>query len=105
MEPLTDEKQSVCTSPEPDPALAAEKRDAAQHLRDVVDTLSAKQQEVVDLWSEGMSYRQIGEITARTEGNVRVMVFRAFKQIREHPATRQLLGAIDGAPSIQSKTI
>ena len=56
-----------------------------------VATLNNEQQEVVDLWSEGFTYREISRITDRNENTIRVQVHRALKQIRQHPMVLQLL--------------
>jgi RNA polymerase sigma factor (sigma-70 family) len=68
---------------EPDPAEFAERQDLCGELTRQVAQLSAGQREAVDLWSEGFSYRQISEIAGTSEGNVRVLVHRAIKQLRE----------------------
>ena len=79
------------------PAERCEALDVGQQLRVAVQSLKSDQQEVVDLWSEGFSYREISRITSRNESTIRVQVHRALKQIREHPIVRQLLEAADVA--------
>ena len=79
-------------SREPDPAEVAEGQDLKFWLRGMVDALPAKLREVVDLWLDGFSHREIAEITDRTDGHVRVMIHRAMTKLREHPQTRELLG-------------
>jgi RNA polymerase sigma-70 factor (ECF subfamily) len=74
-----------------DPALAAEREDLGTWLRELVEALPTKLREVIDLWLDGFSYSQIGEITNRTPGHVRVVVHRAMTRLREHPRTRELL--------------
>jgi RNA polymerase sigma factor (sigma-70 family) len=48
-----------------------------------VAQLPAAQRDAVDLWCEGFTYRQIAEIAGHSEGNVRVLVHRAIKQLRQ----------------------
>ena len=78
-------------SKEPDPAAVAERQDLYLRLSGLVTQLPPAQRETVDLWSEGFSYRQIAEITDRSEGNVRVLVHRALKTLRETPLAKKLL--------------
>jgi RNA polymerase sigma-70 factor (ECF subfamily) len=77
---------------EVDPALAAERHDLFRRLNQVVAQLPYNQREAVTLWTEGLSYREIAGILDTSEGNVRVLVHRAFKTVRQHPLARQLLG-------------
>ena len=69
---------------EPDPAEQALRRDLCGELARRVAELPANQREAIDLWCEGFSYRQISEIAGHSEGNVRVLVHRAIKQLREY---------------------
>lgn len=87
-----DAQAADCCDREPDPAVAAEQADLYRCIRRLVDQLPLVQREAVSLWSEGFSYHQIAEITNATEGNVRVIVHRALKQLRQHPVTQRLLG-------------
>ncbi len=72
---------------------AAETSDTCAALKGIMAELPAGQQEVVDLWADGLSYREIAGVTGRTEVNVRVTAHRAFKALREHPLTRRLAAA------------
>ena len=75
-----------------DPAVAAERHDLYRRLNGLVAELPPNQREAVDLWAEGFCYREIAEITGHSEGNVRVLVHRALKTLRQHPLARGLLG-------------
>jgi RNA polymerase sigma-70 factor (ECF subfamily) len=68
---------------EPDPAALAEQQDLAAQLNRLVAQLPQGQREAIDLWSEGFSYRQIAEITGQGEGNIRVLVHRGLKRLRQ----------------------
>jgi RNA polymerase sigma factor (sigma-70 family) len=68
---------------EPDPAEFAERQDLCGELARQVAQLPAAQRDAVDLWCEGFTYRQIAEIAGHSEGNVRVLVHRAIKQLRQ----------------------
>lgn len=78
-------------SREADPATAAEQADLAQRLRALLRELPAPQRETIDLWCEGLSYREIAEITSREEGHVRVLAHRGLSALRRHPLVRDLL--------------
>ena len=88
-------EEADCAANEPDPAALAEAKDAAGRLRLLVAALPAAQREAVDLWSEGFDYRQISQITQRSQVSVRVLVHRGLKRLREHPVVRKML-AEDG---------
>jgi RNA polymerase sigma factor (sigma-70 family) len=72
-----------CVGREPDPADLAEQHDLYGQLNRLVAQLPEGQREAVDLWCEGFSYRQIAEIAGQSEGNVRVLVHRAIKRLRQ----------------------
>jgi RNA polymerase sigma factor (sigma-70 family) len=82
-----------------DPAELLETLDAGDLVRRAIATLPERQQEVVNLWSEGFAYREISEITGATENYVRVMVHRAFHTLREHPLLQRLIAEEAEAPS------
>lgn len=92
-EPLSVEHGAEGPSREADPAEAAETRDSGEQVRRAIATLPTNQQEVVNLWAEGFSYREISQITDRSEGYVRVLVHRAFHTLRRHPLIERLVNA------------
>jgi DNA-directed RNA polymerase specialized sigma24 family protein len=67
-------------------------------IRQAVEELPANQREAVWLYADGFTYREIANITARTEGSVRVVVHRAIVRLRSHPQLRYLLE--DGRPRV-----
>jgi RNA polymerase sigma factor (sigma-70 family) len=73
---------SALTGREADPADTAEMHDTASELRRMLAGLPQNQREAIHLWCGGFSYREIAEIAAQSEGNVRVLVHRAIKQLR-----------------------
>jgi RNA polymerase sigma-70 factor (ECF subfamily) len=91
METLNEAQQTAYRSDGPGPDEKCEAKDTHEQLRRVVATLNNEQQEVVDLWSEGFTYREISRITDRNENTIRVQVHRGLKHIRQHPLVRQLL--------------
>ena len=92
-------------SREPDPALSVERADLAARLRELLQHLPAPQRETIDLWCEGLTYRQIAEVTGRQEGHVRVLAHRGLTALRMHPLVRELLPTGDQSrPSITSNS-
>lgn len=73
-----------CFSREPDPAATAERQDLCGRLNGLIAQLPSSQREAIDLWTEGFSCRQIAQIAGQSEGNVRVLVHRALKHLRQH---------------------
>ncbi|NQU25610.1 MAG: sigma-70 family RNA polymerase sigma factor [Candidatus Nealsonbacteria bacterium] len=80
-----------CQSRESDPAVTAEQNETYRRLNALVDELPLKHREVLGLWMEGLAYGRIAEVTGHSEGNVRVLVHRALKRLREHPDVQRLL--------------
>jgi len=78
---------------EADPSALVERADLARRLRDLLADLPASQRESIDLWCEGLSYREIADITGRQEGHIRVLVHRGLTALRNHPAIRELMPA------------
>jgi len=96
---LEDREHPAFTSREPDPAMVAERHDLYARLSQAVAQLPPGQREAIDLWVEGFGYREIAQIIRQTEGNVRVLVHRGLKSLRQHPLARELLGvAAAGEP-------
>ena len=83
VQPLPLDRQRTLESPEPGPAAAAEKRQGASRVLAMVHALPDKQQEVIFLrFGEGLSYREISEVTGHSVSNVGVLIHNAVKTIR-----------------------
>lgn len=85
MEQFTVTYEGEAFGRETDPAEAAEARDAGEQVRRAIAALPEKQRDVVNLWADGFSYREISQITEHTESYVRVIAHRAFQALRHHP--------------------
>jgi RNA polymerase sigma-70 factor (ECF subfamily) len=92
LEPLAEREGAEGPCREIDPADWLEIRDAGDVLRAAVGTLVTKQQDAINLWAEGFSYREISQITGDREAYVRVLVHRAIAALRANPAVRRLVG-------------
>ena len=75
-------------SREPNPAASAEQQDLCRALRKLMLSLPNLQREVVELWSEGLGYREIAEIMDQRETYVRVLAHRAIRTLKEHPQVK-----------------
>ncbi|MEQ8787786.1 MAG: sigma-70 family RNA polymerase sigma factor [Pirellulaceae bacterium] len=78
-------------SAEPNPAQLAEAEELHAVLHGLVGELPRSQREMVELWSQGVAYAEIAEITGVSVGNARVTVHRAIARLRNHPQVRRLL--------------
>jgi RNA polymerase sigma-70 factor (ECF subfamily) len=87
---LEDSSLPHCPSREADPAVTAESRDLYRRLNQLIEQLPVSQREAVTLWAEGLSSKEIAATIGVTEGNVRVLVHRAFKALRQHPLAQRL---------------
>jgi len=76
---------------EPDPAAAAELGDLHDQLSRRMARLPQSQNEAVNLWADGFTYREIAQILKVHEGNVRVLVHRGLSTLRNDPIVRQLI--------------
>jgi len=94
-EQASDDQSPVvtATAEAADPAVVAEHAEVGRRLLALVRELPAPQRETLDLWCEGFTSREIAEITARTEGHVRVLVHRGLAALRSHPFAQRLLAA------------
>jgi RNA polymerase sigma-70 factor (ECF subfamily) len=91
--------EKEAASREADPAEAMEQTDLHGLLRRVVQELPANQREAIDLWAEGFRYAEISEILECEEGNVRVIVHRGLKAVREDRRVRAVMEEVGGRRS------
>lgn len=76
--------ESQAESPVPGPAAIAERSEAAGEVMQALGTLSANQQEVVRLkFQEGLSYKEISQVTGLTASNVGFLLHTAIKKVRQ----------------------
>lgn len=83
MTTLTDEAFTLTESPELPPGLAAERRDSAGQILELLDRLPTSQQEVIRLkFQNGLSYREISAVTGLTISHVGVLIHNGLRTIR-----------------------
>jgi RNA polymerase sigma-70 factor (ECF subfamily) len=93
MAPLTDVKLETYESGEPSPAAAAERKENALEAGRLLDQLPPQQREVVRLkFQNGLSYREISQVTGLTVSNVGFLIHTAIKSMRRrmHPDARPI---------------
>jgi RNA polymerase sigma-70 factor (ECF subfamily) len=87
MSRLGDDQVSTCTSPEPDPAESAERRESAALVLDYLDGLPDNQREVIRLkFQNGFSYREISRISGHSISNVGFLIHTGLKTLRKRLA-------------------
>jgi RNA polymerase sigma-70 factor (ECF subfamily) len=87
MSRLGDDQVSTCTSPEPDPADAVERRDSAAKVLECLDGLPDNQREVIRLkFQNGFSYREISRISGHSISNVGFLIHTGLKTLRHRLA-------------------
>lgn len=90
MEPLETTQMELVADRERDPAAAAESSDEARVIMGFVERLPVNQREVVRLkFADGLSYREISELTGLSVGNVGFLLHNTLTQLRRRIA-RQL---------------
>jgi len=84
MHPLDEPGLAGQACPEPNPALAAERKESHRQLIQILETLPHNQREVVRLkFLHDLSYREISKVTSLTEGNVGFLIHTALKTLRQ----------------------
>jgi RNA polymerase sigma-70 factor (ECF subfamily) len=88
--PLTDKEQLILQkTDELNPELEMVVSDQLKMVRKIIDRMNEQQREVIQLREiEGLDYEEISEITGLTINNLRVIISRARKEIREKIMTQ-----------------
>jgi len=96
MEPMDSAVAETRPSPDPDPRHSAERDETQARVRDEIDHLPEKQQEVFRLkFQEQLSYKEISEVTGYPVNNVRYLLHRSLNTMRE-----RLRGQLDAAAGL-----
>jgi RNA polymerase sigma factor (sigma-70 family) len=94
MTQLSDEAVQQCHSPDPSPLDAAESRESAARVLDLLDGLPASQREVIRLrFQNGFSYREISRISGHSVTNVGYLLHVGLRTLRGQLGPRD-----DGPP-------
>ena len=94
-------------SAEPGPAEALSRKEAARFLLRILEKLPPRQQEVIQLkFQNGLSYREISEVTQLSVSNVGFLIHKGIKALREQHAARagQYVGLSTALEPTFSKT-
>lgn len=83
VELLESSSAATLPSPEPGPAVLAERREGTSQVLAVVESLPENQREVITLrFQNGLSYREISEVTGHSVSHVGVLLHNAVKNVR-----------------------
>ena len=94
MTQLSDEQVHRCPSPDPTPPDAAERRESAARVLDLLEGLPANQREAIRLkFQNGFSYREISRISGQSVSNVGYLIHMGLKTLRGQ------LQLLDGQPA------
>lgn len=81
---IADEQVAGTDARAPAPDLLAERSETAGRIMEMVNTLPSNQQAVIRFkFQNGLSYREISEITGLTVTNVGFLIHRGLKTVRE----------------------
>jgi len=75
----------------PGPADVCERADLLSQLPRLTQSLAESERDVVELWSEGLKPKEIGEVLGRPAGTIRVQLHRAIKTLQQHPDVQHWL--------------
>jgi RNA polymerase sigma factor (sigma-70 family) len=90
MKTLDDAQAAVCECPVPAQSAAVELHETQSQLLRLLADLPANQREVVRLkFQDGLSYRDIAEVTGLTSSNVGYLLHVALKRLREQLAVNE----------------
>jgi RNA polymerase sigma-70 factor (ECF subfamily) len=81
--PLGEGQLEACESADPSPSMIVERREATSEVLQVIQTLPENQQEVIRLkFQNGLSYREISQVTHLSVTNVGFLLHTAIKTVR-----------------------
>jgi len=84
MQPLVDALTEPCTDVLADPAEQVIEHEETLHLSQLVGQLTPREQEVVRLkFQQGLSYREIAEVTTMSVSHVGVVLHAAMQKLRQ----------------------
>jgi RNA polymerase sigma-70 factor (ECF subfamily) len=84
MTTLSEDREQDCVSRDADPTTGVERQDAVRVAVAALASLPANQQEVIRLKvQDGLSYREISEVTGLSVSNVGFLLHRGIKTIRQ----------------------
>lgn len=73
------------------PARIIEETETLAQIRCLINQLPESQREIVELWSQGFTSKEVGEIVGKNSGAVRIALHRTVKQLRCHESVRTWL--------------
>ena len=87
MSPISETQMSIQPSTSPNPSERLEGRERESQVLSCLSKLPEKQQEVIRLkFQDGLSYKEISEITGNTVSHVGVLIHNGMKTLRANMA-------------------
>ena len=87
MSPISETQMSIQPSTSPNPSERLEGRERESQVLSCLSKLPEKQQEVIRLkFQDGLSYKEISEITGNTVSHVGVLIHNGMKTLRSNMA-------------------
>jgi RNA polymerase sigma factor (sigma-70 family) len=84
------EQASHTSAPDPSPAESVMRREEIDRLRDALNDLSGREQEILRLkFGGGLGNQEIAKILSLRAGNVAVIVYRALRKLRTQLEERE----------------
>jgi len=84
LEPLEDERLGRMPSGDPAPDKLADRHERMEELMNYLERLSDNQKEVILLkFQQGLSYKEISEVTGLGSGNIGFLIHTGLKRLRE----------------------
>lgn len=91
------------TDATPGPAEKVEQADFHQRLAQLIGQLTGTEREIIELWSQGFSHGEVADILDKSNGAVRMGLFRGMKKLKQHPEVAEWLERATG-PSSESNS-
>jgi RNA polymerase sigma factor (sigma-70 family) len=89
MKPMSEYQMESIQNPVPEPDQAIETAEIHQHIQQQLSRLPANQQEVIRLkFQQGLSYKQISQITHLSISNVGFLIHTGIKSLRSRMAAQ-----------------
>ncbi len=101
---LNDSHARRVGSSSPDPAEQLEIDDFLERLPQLLESLSAGEKEVIELWSHGLKPTEIAAVIDKPAGSIRVTLHRGIKKLQSHPEVSHWLERATGQNETLSRS-
>lgn len=87
------------TDAHPGPAEKVEQDDFYHRISQLIGQLTGLEREIIELWSQGLSHGEVADILDKSNGAVRMGLFRGIKKLKQHPEVAEWLERATGPSS------